>query len=221
LKSNSKDSHLETLFFFGAGASVPAGINDVKGLVNDFTEWLKSNSKTDESERIEKIIAILEKWLAEQKDTEGQQINRKVDIELILETVEKLENANKDIFRKFFENEKSILSEFKSDKRHSKDLKQFIRTKCFVAESKVEYLSPLLATHLLQLNSFRFVPTLGMMTPSFPPHIELQFDEIGNITSKTLSEYLEQTIIPIVLYTYNLLYDLIYAIIYCVQSTNV
>jgi hypothetical protein len=34
------------LFFFGAGASVPAGIKGVVGLAEDFRKWLEDTSKS-------------------------------------------------------------------------------------------------------------------------------------------------------------------------------
>ena len=48
---NSHKANGGILFFFGAGASVPAGIRDVKGLAEDYSEWLRKSLKIEEYER--------------------------------------------------------------------------------------------------------------------------------------------------------------------------
>lgn len=77
------EANRNLLFFFGAGASVPAGIRDVRGLSDDYSEWLKENSKMEEFESIEQVKTVIEKWLLECQE------DRAVDIELILETIVK------------------------------------------------------------------------------------------------------------------------------------
>lgn len=47
------------MFFLGAGASVHAGTRDVIGLVEDFKEYLKSESKSD----YYKIVTVIEEIL--------------------------------------------------------------------------------------------------------------------------------------------------------------
>jgi hypothetical protein len=128
---SSKTPKSSTLFFLGAGASIAAGVNDVRGLVKDYRDWLASNSNPEKTQRIERIIYQLKEWLLDQ---EGE---REVDIELVLETMERLENIDKDIVSQFFENEIDLVTEFKDNNSHSKDLKGFIRRKCFVEESTI------------------------------------------------------------------------------------
>ena len=118
------------LFFFGAGASVPAGIEGVVGLAKGFREWLQETSMSNELELIDKIEAIL------QNRTE-----RKVDVEFLLETIEKLEKSGTEVLLDFYENKKLILP----DNIHlSEQIKQFIRHKCFISATKTTYLQPLL-----------------------------------------------------------------------------
>jgi hypothetical protein len=125
----------ETIFFLGAGASVPAGVHDVRALLDDFIYWLTSNSKLQESEIISKIKDRIEQWLLQQNT------DRAVDIELLLETLEKLENADDDILLDFYQDKKFILNNLKGTNL-STDLKYFIRTKCFVSKEKTVYLAP-------------------------------------------------------------------------------
>ena len=54
----------ETMFFLGAGASVPAGINGVVGLVKDYKEWL-AKDKCDDKRIVEQIENLLQEWLIE------------------------------------------------------------------------------------------------------------------------------------------------------------
>jgi hypothetical protein len=46
------------LFFFGAGASVPAGGKGVVRLAIDFRKWLQRTSKSNELELINKIEVV-------------------------------------------------------------------------------------------------------------------------------------------------------------------
>lgn len=131
------DSPDKMIFFLGAGASVEAGGKGVVDLVFDFMNWLKPKSEPDFNV-VEKIIAELDEWIAEQK------IRRKVDIELLLDAIEKLENAQKDILLKFYDNKEFILSNFKGDKHLSSEVKLFIREKCFISKEKTNYLKPVL-----------------------------------------------------------------------------
>src|SRR6185437_16935842 len=96
------------IFFLGAGASIPAGINGVVGLVDDYKKNLKTISESDFN-IIDKITAMLSEWIAEQK------LDRQVDIELVLETIERLENKEKDIILKFYDNGRFIFDDLKAD----------------------------------------------------------------------------------------------------------
>jgi SIR2-like domain len=120
------------LFFFGAGASVPAGVKGVVGLTKDLKEWLQEASKSNELQLINKIEEVL------QRRTE-----RKIDVELLLETIEKLEKSGTEVLLDFYENKKPTLPEL--DNIHlSEQIKQFIREKCFISATKTSYLEPLL-----------------------------------------------------------------------------
>ncbi|MFB3888171.1 MAG: hypothetical protein ACE14S_01660 [Candidatus Bathyarchaeia archaeon] len=85
-KENSSDSQ-DIVFFLGAGASVKAGVPDTFGLVDSFKESLTKNP--DQLKAVVKIIEILESWKKEQGPNAPE-----VDVELLLETLERLESKD-------------------------------------------------------------------------------------------------------------------------------
>lgn len=87
---------------------------------------MKSKSETD-AKIIDKITAILAEWITDQN------LNRQVDIELVLEAIERLETRQKDILLKFYENGRFIFDDFKTDHHLSEDLKLFVRKNCFIS----------------------------------------------------------------------------------------
>lgn len=131
------DSQDKAIFFLGAGASVEAGAKGVVDLATEFKNRLKSKSESD-FRVIEKIIAKLEEWIKE------QEIHRTVDIELILDVLERLESAQKDVILEFYDNKEFILSGFKRDKHLSSELKLFVREMCFIRRERTNYLKPIL-----------------------------------------------------------------------------
>jgi hypothetical protein len=129
--SQKEMSDSKIMFFFGAGASIPVGISGVVGLVDDFKEWLQKTSKSNELELINKIHGVLQK-----------SNRRNVDVEFLLETVEKLEKQEREVLLDFYEGKKLILPAL--DNFHlSEQIKQFIREKCFIPAIKTTYLEPL------------------------------------------------------------------------------
>ena len=72
------ENNSELIFFFGAGASIDAGLVGVIQLVDKFKEWLKSNSKIDQLDIIAEILSILQMWKKKRYDPSG------IDIELPL-----------------------------------------------------------------------------------------------------------------------------------------
>ena len=71
------DASLRNVFFFGAGASVYAGVNTTFGLVDEFITFLKDQDEL--SETLNEILSIL------------QQDEHRVDIEELLQTIDRLE----------------------------------------------------------------------------------------------------------------------------------
>ena len=68
----------QVVFFLGAGASVAAGVPDTYSFVKEFIKDIGENANGGEA--IEKIVRTLEVWK-----------KSKIDIELLLETLTKLD----------------------------------------------------------------------------------------------------------------------------------
>lgn len=145
------------MFFLGAGASVDAGLPDVVRLVCKFVEWLKSiseNQGLNEKQRseakehlslVEKILTILKNWRAEQKN-----YNTEIDIEILLDAIERIENKNTDILSAFYENTSLKIGEhpaynlvFNGKRKISGEIKDFIKTTFSNTRINVTYLKPL------------------------------------------------------------------------------
>lgn len=128
----------QVVFFLGAGASVNAGVPDTYAFVNEFINSIPMNpyGKNVEPQKkttIKKIVQILKEW----KGTE-------IDIELLLETLTKLENKEQEPLLRFFEGGDFILKDYSEKKPMIDDLKDFIKSKAIVSEEKIKYLLPFL-----------------------------------------------------------------------------
>src|SRR5215218_5199090 len=107
------NSYSPIIFFLGAGASVPAGLKTVVQLTDYFKVWLKDNNPNSN------YYSIIEKIIEKIKDFKNNDINEasetkdnyKVDIETLLETVERLEDYNKDIISVFVNDSNLIFDE--------------------------------------------------------------------------------------------------------------
>jgi len=120
----------QVMFFLGAGASVAADVPDTFSFVKEFRDSIGDTAK---KETIEKTIQTLESWK-----------RLEIDIELLLETLTKLETKEQEPLLKFFEGGKFILSGYSPKKPLIEDLKDFIKSKAIVAEEKIKYLQPIL-----------------------------------------------------------------------------
>jgi SIR2-like protein len=136
----------EVLFFLGAGASIPAGINGVIGLVDDFKKWLETNHKTDYLAITTDILEII------CRKTNTNDYKEKVDIEKLLVIVERLENSDKDLLLDFYENKYPALSKNAGyhlisggNKLLSAEIKRFIKTHLTDTELKTNYFEQLIS----------------------------------------------------------------------------
>ena len=120
----------QVMFFLGAGASVAADVPDTFSFVKEFRDSIGDTAK---KETIEKTIQTLESWK-----------RLEIDIELLLETLTKLETKEQEPLLKFFEGGKFILSGYSPKKPLIEDLKDFIKSKAIVSEEKIKYLQPIL-----------------------------------------------------------------------------
>jgi len=117
----------DTIFFLGAGASVDAGFLDVVRLKNEFLRRLENESKTDSLSLSNEILNTLRNWRAK-RPWEATD----VDIEVLLEAIEKIENISEDSLSEFYESRSLTLEKNSSNvdilKRRvlSTELKTFV-----------------------------------------------------------------------------------------------
>jgi hypothetical protein len=136
---HNSNSNPKVLFFLGAGASVPAGINGVIALVHEFKHSLQLDRKLEDLKVINSIIDLLRRW----KKYKLQDYSD-IDIELLLQTIEKLEDSEEEVLLEFYDNKLSILPEHIHNKHLSGEVKRFIRKNCFIPMERIDYLKRLL-----------------------------------------------------------------------------
>ena len=81
----------DIVFLLGAGASIMAGVPDTIKFVEDFKNHIASGNNSNDIKTVNKIIEILEEW----KKSETGNSEQKIDLELLLESLTKL-NKKKD-----------------------------------------------------------------------------------------------------------------------------
>ncbi len=131
------------VFFFGSGASIPAGISGVVGLVEDFKKWLEREGKQEHLDITEKILRVIQ--------SSSRIDNNTVDIEKLLDITERLENADKDIFLDFYENYVPLLKKsigyhlISTDNNYlTEEIKKFIKITFTGKKLDIRYLKPLI-----------------------------------------------------------------------------
>ncbi|MGH7799464.1 MAG: SIR2 family protein [Thermodesulfobacteriota bacterium] len=121
----------QVIFFLGAGASVAADVPDTYSFVKEFIDSIQDR---DKRRTIEKIVQILRNWK-----------NSDIDVELLLETLTKLENKEQEPLLPFYQGGDFVLKGYFEKEPLINDLKDFIKTKAIVSEEKIRYLQPLLS----------------------------------------------------------------------------
>jgi hypothetical protein len=133
------------MFFFGAGASKDAGVSTVVELVDDFKCILKNQHDPLLLESIEEILTIIKRWKEKRNDT------RDVDIEQLLEAIEKIEDRDDNVLSQFFVNNDLKLNKYlqletkyASKKKFLSDiLKRSVAISTGKNEIDIQYLQPL------------------------------------------------------------------------------
>lgn len=121
----------EVVFLLGAGASVKAGVPDTFAFVKEFQQ---SITDAPEKQTVDQIVKVLEQWKREE-----------IDVELLLETLTKLDTKDAEPLLKFIEGGTFILSGYPNKRPIVEDLKDFIKSKAIIdTPDKVQYLDPLL-----------------------------------------------------------------------------
>lgn len=123
------DSSLRNVFFFGAGASVYAGVNTTFGLVDEFITFLKDQDNL--SETLNEILSVL------------QQDGHRVDIEELLQTIDRLEKRETDSLIIFFTTTGLKIKNPENLPKIKRELKNFIINVTSVSENKIKYLESL------------------------------------------------------------------------------
>lgn len=122
------EASLNNIFFLGAGASVNAGVNTTFGLVDQFDTHLTDQSL---SELLHEILSIL------------RDDKHSVDIEELLQIIDRLEKRDKDNLIKFYNNQGFKLKNSQLLPQLKTELKNFINQATSVNENKINYLKPL------------------------------------------------------------------------------
>ena len=137
------EDYPELIFFLGAGASIDAGLVGVIQLVDKFKEWLKSTSKIDQLNIVVEILSILQMWKEKRYDPSD------IDIELLLDTIERIEDRDHDLLSFFYKDKTLRLEKYSSyestygKKGLSSELKRSIRQTFSETQLKTDYLEPL------------------------------------------------------------------------------
>lgn len=121
----------DVAFFFGAGASVEAGVPHTAGLLEEFIKSLP----TEETSAVENFLNRLKSW------AHGQEPRRLVDIELVLETLQHAVNWKSDPLAAFMRGELEV-----GDVDPNKlllTLRDFVKDRVMVQAEKIKYLAPL------------------------------------------------------------------------------
>ena len=105
----------------------------------DFKRSLQAEGKLEDLRIVNTIIDLLHRW----KKYRLQDYSD-IDIELLLQFIEKLEDSGEDVLLEFYDNKLPLLPEFRHDKHLSEEVKRFIRINCFIPMEKTDYFKRLL-----------------------------------------------------------------------------
>lgn len=133
----------QVIFLLGAGASKKAEVPTTYEFVTQFIDHIKEGCDDsvygedyDELYILLNIVKILEEWKSRDEE--------KVDIELLLETLVKIKNREKESLVQIFKIDLDKPIEFdRAINRTIDDLKGFIISKTIIGDEKIGYLKPL------------------------------------------------------------------------------
>ena len=128
---DSKMNPYDVVFFLGAGSSVKAGVPDTFKFVKDFEDSLTND---ENKQLVRKIVDILQTWR-----------QSSIDVELLLDTLTKLDAKEQEPLLRFYEGGEFVLRDYNAKRPVINDLKDFIKKKAIVVDQdKIGYLDPLL-----------------------------------------------------------------------------
>lgn len=138
--SDANEPKTGTIFLFGAGASVDAGIPDTFAFVTEFEKYI-NQQHPDYSKLLNNIVKIRRRF---NQRIYGEEQN-KVDIEQLLDTIRRLIERENDPLLDFYDEKKFSLDVEQNKFTELKNLlENFIREKVIIDdETKLEYLKEL------------------------------------------------------------------------------
>ncbi|UCB43632.1 MAG: hypothetical protein JSV77_03005 [Dehalococcoidales bacterium] len=126
----------EVVFLLGAGASVKAGVPDTLKFVTEFQASIKNGEMR---RTVDKVIEILNSWL------ESKWTTVKLDVELLLETLTKLELKDQEPLLQFYGEGEYLLEEYSPKQSIIENLKDYIKSRAIIdSDERIQYLQPLL-----------------------------------------------------------------------------
>lgn len=125
----SSEEFPNTIFFFGAGASKPAGVGTTLELVKEFEKFLEGLNAAEHKQLLNEIIVHL-----------GYD---EVDIEQLMTTLEKLTTRDNDELLKFYDSTTFKIKNHEQINELRESLKTFIQQTTSVKENKINFLEPL------------------------------------------------------------------------------
>ena len=131
----------EVVFLLGAGASKAAGVPTMYEFVDQFMDKMELEGDGEGFEHLEYVYARLSKWQRTQPDPKPD--GKRVDLELLLGTLRRLNNLKEEPLTAFYEENEEISGSCKIRIKLQEELEDFIRQKCLVEPEKIEYLKPL------------------------------------------------------------------------------
>jgi hypothetical protein len=137
----------EVIFFFGAGASVDAGVPTTFEFVKHFKQSLENHPVFNLTQTFENVEKVLMQWVKERKESAGihaELLPEKVDIELLMEALDRLSMPDEEFLLKFYTAFKNPVGEIHDVKELLERLKDFIKEKCAVGQDRIRYLEHLL-----------------------------------------------------------------------------
>lgn len=125
----SSEEFPNTIFFFGAGASKPAGVGTTVELVKEFGMFLEKHNATEQKNLLDEIISRLK--------------YDPLDIEQLMTTLEKLTSRENDELLKFYDSSTFKIQNQDDITKLRDSLKGFIQQITSVKEDKINFLEPL------------------------------------------------------------------------------
>lgn len=131
------------VFLLGAGASIEAKVPDTVSFVKEFVDQISDPNVRGATEE---IVRALKEWRNPQE----------VDVELLLETLTKLDATEEEPLLEFYEKPEFKLKDYPANGEIAEELKNYIRKRGIVTESDIRYLDPLFDFGRLDIISLNY-----------------------------------------------------------------